>query len=198
MARKREKNNAKFGTPAPADVSSIYESHRSELKGFISKRVDSKEEAEDILQNVFYSLSRIDLIENPIEHITAWLYSVARNQIIDRSRKHREEPMPVLHGDDDDDFSADLSTIIAATDSDPEKDYLRQVMWDELAVALDELPSEQRTVFELTELQGVSFREISESTGIPVNTLLSRKRYAVLHLRERLAEIYENLVVEPD
>ena len=191
MALKSEKRKP----AAPADVGSIYESHRSELKGFISRRVDSAEEAEDILQNVFYNLARIDLIENPIEHITAWLYSVARNQIIDRRRKHREEPMPVLRGEpDDDDFSADLTTIIAATDADPEKDYLHQLVWEELELALDELPPEQRSVFDLTEMQDISYKEISESTGIPVNTLLSRKRYAVLHLRARLAQLYSDLV----
>lgn len=194
MARKSDKTNL----TAPTDVGAIYESHRSELKWFISKRVSTAEEAEDILQNVFYNLARIDLIENPIEHISSWLYSVARNQIIDRHRKHKEEPMPVLHsGPDDDDFSADLTAIIAATDSDPEKDYLRQLVWDELEVALSELPPEQRSVFELTEMEGISYKDISESTGIAVNTLLSRKRYAVLHLRERLAQLYSDILQGP-
>lgn len=192
MAVRRGKDKAL----ASADVGSIYESHRAELQGFISRRVDSREEAEDILQNVFYNLSRIDLIENPIEHISAWLYSVARNQIIDRRRKRKEEPMPAMRSDPDDDFSTDLSTLIAATDSDPEKDYLRQLVWEELTLALGELPPEQRSVFELTELQGISYREISESTAIPLNTLLSRKRYAVLYLRERLAGLYDALVID--
>ena len=179
----------------PADVGAIYESHRPALKGFISRRVDSAEEAEDILQNVFYNLARIDLIENPIEHISSWLYSVARNQIIDRRRKHREEPMPTLRSTaDDDDFSPDLTAIIAATDDNPEKDYLRSLVWEELELALAELPPEQRSVFELTELEGISYKEISESTGTPLNTLLSRKRYAVLHLRDRLGQLHEELL----
>lgn len=191
MALKKNKNVA---LTDPADIALVYEEHRSELRGFISKRVNTIEEAEDILQNVFYSLVRIDLIENPIEHISSWLYRVARNQIIDRRRKHREEPMPTMRSDsDDDDLSLDLSMLIAATDGDPESNYIRSLVWEELIAALDELPPEQKSIFELTEMQDFTFREISESTGIPINTLLSRKRYAVLYLRERLRDVYQEI-----
>lgn len=180
------------------DISAIYKEHHAELKGFISKRVTFREDAEDILQNVFFQLSKIDLVENPIEHVSSWLYAVARNQIIDRSRKKREErlPRPKKASSNDEDFWVDVSTFLSSDDDNPETEYLKSLIWKELELALAELPAEQRSVFELTELENVSFREISESTGIPQNTLLSRKRYAVLHLRERLAGLYADLIGE--
>ncbi|NDV47287.1 RNA polymerase sigma factor [Paludibacter sp. 221] len=176
------------------DVGKIYEEHQAELKGFISRRVSFKEDAEDILQNVFYNLSKTDLDENPIEQISSWLYSVARNQIIDRSRKKKEKLILDDKADSDDEFLSDISEILTSTNDTPETVYLQSLVWEELDAALDELPEEQRTVFELTEMQGFSFKEISESTGIPVNTLISRKRYAVLHLRERLKDLYEDII----
>ena len=146
-------------------VADIFRKYQAQLKGFISRRVSSKEDSEDILQNVFYQFMKYDQEDSPIEQIAAWLYSVARSQIIDRSRKHREEEMPYL-----------------------------SAVWEELEHALLELPDEQRAVFELTELEGFPFKEISESTGIPVNTLISRKRYAVLFLRKRLYNLYEDIL----
>ena len=192
------KKRVSSGPGENRDVSAIYEAHHAELKGFISKRVAFREDAEDILQNVFYQLSKVDLVENPIEHITSWLYAVARNQIIDRSRKKREErlPRPKKTRSNDEDFWVDVSEFLSNDDDTPETEYLKSLIWEELETALTELPAEQRTVFELTELEGVSFREISESTGIPQNTLLSRKRYAVLHLRQRLAGLYTELTGE--
>ena len=145
-------------------IADIFRKYQAQLKGFIAKRVSSKEDSEDILQNVFYQFMKSDQEDNPIEQIAAWLYSVARNQIIDRSRKHREEEMPYLSNN------------------------------EELENALLELPGEQRTVFELTELEGIPFKEIAESTGIPVNTLISRKRYAILFLRKRLYSLYEDIL----
>ena len=178
------------------DVAEIYRTHEAGLRGFVSRRVSIKEDVEDILQNVFFSLSRVDLDENPIEYITSWLYSVARNQITDRWRKHTTEPMPTLKGrSDDDDFIADISELLAGESGDPETDFLRSAVWNELEAALAELPAEQRSVFEMTEMEGFSFRDISESTGVAVNTLLSRKRYAVLHLRERLEDIYREILM---
>lgn len=180
----------------PPDIAEIYRTHEAGLRGFVSKRVAIKEDVEDILQNVFYSLSRVDFEEDHIEYITSWLYSVARNQITDRWRKHSTEPMPTLKGKgDDDDYITDISELLAGDSGDPETDFLRSVVWDELEAALGELPAEQRSVFEMTELEGFSFKDISESTGIPVNTLLSRKRYAVLHLRECLREIYKEILI---
>lgn len=178
------------------DVGKIYEEHQAELKGFISRRVSFKEDVEDILQNVFYNLSKIDLDENPIEQISSWLYSVARNQIIDRNRKKKEERLPELKNASTDDLLNDISEILASTNDTPETEYLQSLVWEELDIALNELPEEQKVVFELTELQGFSFKEIAESTGIPVNTLISRKRYAVVHLRERLKDLYNDILYD--
>lgn len=176
-------------------IADIFKKYQAQLRGFIARRVSSKEDSEDILQNVFYQFMKNDQADNPIEQISAWLYSVARNQIIDRSRKHREEEMPYLSGyDEDDTFLKELSELMPDEDQSPEMDYLRAMVWEELENALLELPDEQRTVFELTELEGVPFKEIAESTGIPVNTLISRKRYAVLFLRKRLSSLYDEIL----
>lgn len=176
-------------------IADIFKKYQAQLRGFIARRVSSKEDSEDILQNVFYQFMKNDQADNPIEQISAWLYSVARNQIIDRSRKHREEGMPYLSGyDEDGTFLKELSELMPDEDQSPEMDYLRAMVWEELENALLELPDEQRTVFELTELEGVPFKEIAESTGIPVNTLISRKRYAVLFLRKRLSSLYDEIL----
>ena len=191
MASRR---NVSHTQTKPNDVSQIYNDYQAELKGYISRRVSFKEDAEDILQNVFYQLAKIDLNENPIEQISSWLYSVARNQIIDRSRKKKEEKMPQYSNGEDDDFILEISEILADEGNTPEMAYFQSLVWEELEVALNELPEEQRTVFELTELEGFSYKEISESTGIPVNTLLSRKRYAVLYLRECLKDLHDEIL----
>lgn len=176
-------------------VAEIFRKYQSQLKGFISKRVPSREDCEDILQNVFYQLARADLETNPISQISAWLYAVARNQIIDRSRKKKEEEMPLLSDrEDDKSFVREVTDILMDENQSPEMDYLRSLVWEELEEALSELPAEQRDIFELTELEDISFKEISEATGIAVNTLISRKRYAVLHLRKRLCSLYEELL----
>ncbi|MDH6355366.1 RNA polymerase sigma factor (sigma-70 family) [Dysgonomonas sp. PH5-45] len=176
------------------EVTEIYQKYNSPLRGFIAKRVPSKEDCEDILQNVFYQLSKTDFETNPIEQISGWLYSVARNQIIDRSRKHKEQELPYVINDNDEAvFLKEITETILDSDS-PETEFLKSLVWKELEVALGELPPEQRSVFELTELEGFSFKEISEATDIGVNTLISRKRYAVLHLRKKLYELYEDLL----
>ena len=173
-------------------VAEIYGKYQARLRGYISCRVSFREDCEDILQNVFYQLSRIDLQENPIEHISGWLYSVARNQIIDRKRKRTEERMPRARQDaGDKEFMTDLADFLISEDT-PDTEYARLAVREAVEMALDELPAEQRAVFELTELQGFSFKEISESTGIGVNTLISRKHYAVVHLRYRLSQFYED------
>ncbi len=178
-----------------AQVEEIYIKHRSELRGYIARRVPTWEDAEDILQNVFYRLSRIDLVASPIEHVSAWLYQVARRQIIDRSRKRREEAMPLLRKrEEDEEFLMELSELLSEEEETPEADYLRTLVWEALEKALEELPPEQRSVFELNELQGIPFSEIAGATGLPVATLISRKRYAVLHLRERLRGLYEEFL----
>lgn len=178
------------------DISDIYAEYQSPLKGFIAKRVPSKEDCEDILQNVFYQLSKIDLEVNPIEQVSGWLYSVARNQIIDRSRK--KDNLEFSH---DENFDSNMSFVQEITETlfdsnSPETDFMKGLVWEELDIALEELSLEQREVFELTELEGVSFKEISEATGIGINTLLSRKRYAVVHLRKRLYDLYLDLLID--
>lgn len=189
-----EKENSRKESLQEKAVIDIYHKYQSPLRGFIAKRVPSREDTEDILQNVFYQLSRIDLVDNPITHISAWLYSVARNQIIDHGRKHKEEEMPYVMNDDDEVlFIKEITDVLIEADS-PESTFIKTLMWEELESALDELPQEQRDVFELTELEGFSFKELSEITGITVNTLLSRKRYAVLHLRKRLYDLYDALL----
>ena len=187
--------NTSAGTEQNTRVANIFRKYQAQLKDFINKRVSSREDSEDILQNVFYQFMKSDQEENPIEQIAAWLYSVARNQIIDRSRKRREEEMPYLSTNEDDGtFLKELSELMPDEDQSPEMDFIRSTVWEELEHALLELPDEQRTVFELTELEGIPFKEIAESTGIPVNTLISRKRYAVLFLRNRLYNLYEDIL----
>lgn len=177
------------------NVSDIFNKYRAQLKNYISKRVLSKEDGEDILQSVFYRLAKVDLAENPIEQVSSWLYSVAHNLIVDRSRKHKELEMPYTTNEDDESvFLEEFTDILWDDDSSPEMEYMRALVWEELDAALAELPAEQREVFELTEMEGISFKEISEVTGVAVNTLISRKRYAVLHLRERLKDVYMELL----
>ena len=180
---------------SPEDIARVYEEYGPELHGYIAKRVDSREEAEDILQDVFYRLSRIDLIENPIEYLSAWLYQAAVNRIIDRRRKKRERALPETREDSEDEyFLGSLSAYLADDNDDPETIYRNEIIKEEIAHALSELPPEQRSVFELTEYDGLSYKEISGSTGIATATLLSRKHYAVNYLRKRLQDLYIDIV----
>ena len=190
-----EKKSQKIGDNQNQYVSELFRKYQAQLKGFIAKRVPSKEDCEDILQNVFYQLAKINIETNPIEQVSAWLYSVTRNQIIDWSRKKREEALPEVHNNEEDQsFIRELTGLLLDEDASPEMDFIRSLVWEELENAMNELPEEQSTIFKLTELEGFSFKEISESTGITVNTLISRKRYAVLHLRKRLARLYDELL----
>ncbi len=179
------------------DVGKLVEEYQPQLKAFIRKRVSNKEDADDILQDVFYQLAKVDAAMNPIEQVAAWLYRVARNTIINRQIKKHEEELPVYQSDElDDDVLKDFSEILFSDESSPspETEYLRSLVWIELENSLSELPPEQREIFEKTELEGFSIKEISKETGVAVNTLLSRKHYAVLHLRKRLAELYEEII----
>jgi RNA polymerase sigma factor (sigma-70 family) len=180
------------------DVSKLIVEYQPRLKSFIRQQVSNKEDAEDILQDVFYQFVKAaENTLNPIEQVSSWLYKVTRNTIINHGIKKREESMPVYSNDEsDEDVLKDFSEVLfsAETSPSPETEYLRSMVWTELEAALAELPHEQREIFELTELDGIPVKEISETTGVPVNTLLSRKHYAVVHLRKRLADLYEDII----
>jgi RNA polymerase sigma factor (sigma-70 family) len=162
------------------------------LLGFIKQRVASNEDAEDILQDVFYQFAGNP---EPIEQTTAWLYKVARNKITDSYRKQKlplaDDILPVAETDDD---SFDWKDMLFSNDSNPETAYLRNLFWEELKAALDELPAEQRDVFIQNEIDGIAFKDMAAASGEAVATLISRKRYAVLHLRNRLAVLKNELL----
>jgi RNA polymerase sigma factor (sigma-70 family) len=164
------------------------------LLGFIRRRVDNDADAEDILQDVWYQFSSV-INSEPIEQTSAWLYRVARNKILDKHKKHRETLVDdmLLGSDEDDDDAPDFKAILMTETSTPETEYLRNLFWEQLFMALDELPQEQRDVFMWHELDDIPFSEIAENTGINVQTLVSRKRYAVVHLRKRLKQLYEEI-----
>ena len=166
------------------------------LKAFIRKRVSTKEDAEDILQDVLYQLVKtIESTFNPIEQVTAWLYRVARNTIINKGKKMQEEELPVSSYDKKDNVLSEFSEVLFSdAPPTPEIEYMRSLVWQELETALAELPPEQREAFELLEMEGLSAKEVASTTGISVNTLLSRKHYAVIHLRKRLKGLYNDLL----
>lgn len=164
---------------------------RQRLSDFIRRRVGNEADAEDILQDVLTQLVSSYSVTEPIEQMTAWLFRVARNRIIDWYRRKRPERLTATSGDPD--APLNLEEILFDPKQDPDRAYARSIVWKELAGALDELPEEQRQVFVWHELEGKSFKEMAEETGVPLNTLLSRKRYAVLHLRDRLQELYAEL-----
>jgi len=164
------------------------------LLSFIRRRVKSDADAEDILQDVWYQLSSV-VNAAPIEQTGAWLYRVARNKITDKYRKHTEWLLDDLLPDDnqDEDDAPDLGAIMLSESTTPETEYVRNLFWEELFAALNELPSEQRQVFIWHELEDKSFDDIAADTGVNVQTLVSRKRYAVLHLRKRLKQLYDDI-----
>ena len=171
-------------------ISEAVEQQRGRLRNFIRSRVADPGDAEDILQDVFYELVAAYRLAKPIEQVGAWLFQVARNRIIDRFRKKRPEAAGIgsTSGEED---SLSLEEILPSSDADPEGMFARGVLIEELEDALAELPPEQRQVFIANEIEGRTFAEIAAETGTSINTLLSRKRYAVLFLRRRLREIYE-------
>ena len=173
-------------------ISQVVARERSRLLSFIRRRVPDPLDAEDILQDVFYELVEANRLLMPIDHLTGWLFRVARNRIIDLFRKKR----PLLFSDanvsDEDDELLQFEDLLPSPDSGPEALYARSVLLAAFELAVDELPPEQREVFVAHEIEGLSFKELAARTGVGVNTLLSRKRYAVLHLRERLQGIYDD------
>jgi RNA polymerase sigma factor (sigma-70 family) len=165
------------------------------LRSFIRKHVADQGEAEDILQDVFYELVEAYRLMKPVEQVAAWLFRVARNRIIDRFRRKKREALriepPRLTEEGD---SLQLDELLPSPEGGPEAAFIRNALAEELDAALDELPDEQREVFLAQELMGYSFNEIAEQTGVRISTLLSRKRYAVLHLRKRLQAIYDEFL----
>ena len=172
-------------------ISEVVKREQSRLRNFIRRRVPDPRDAEDILQEVFYELVEANRLLMPIEHVTGWLFRVARNRITDLFRKKRPESVSDTAVADEDDELLQLEDLLPSPDAGPEALYARNVLLDELELAVDELPEEQREVFVAHELEGRSFKEMAAETGVSVNTLLSRKRYAVLHLRERLRSVYD-------
>jgi len=179
-----------------SDVEKLVKEHQPRLKSFIRKRVSNNEDAEDILQDVFYQFVKaIDNNISPIEHVTAWLYRVARNIIINKGKKKQEEDLPLLGYDDEKNVLTEFSKVLFNDDNPtPETEYLRSLVWQELEKALSELPPEQREAFELTELDGLPVKEVARNLDIPVNTLLSRKHYAVKYLRQQLQGLYKDIL----
>ena len=173
-------------------ISEVVEREHSRLRNFIRRRVPDPRDAEDILQDVFYKLVEANRLLMPIEHVTGWLFRVARNRITDLFRKKMPESFSDTAVADEDAELLQLEDLLPSPAAGPEALYARNVLLDELELAVDELPEEQREVFVAHELEGRSFKEMAAGTGVNVNTLLSRKRYAVLHLRERLQSIYDD------
>jgi RNA polymerase sigma factor (sigma-70 family) len=173
-------------------ISEVVKREQSRLRNFIRRRVPDPRDAEDILQEVFYELVEANRLLMPIEHVTGWLFRVARNRITDLFRKKKPESFSdaAVADDNNEDELAQLEDLLPSPDAGPDALYARSVLLDELEFALDELPDEQREAFVAHELEGRTFKQMSAETGVSVNTLLSRKRYAVLHLRERLQTIY--------
>jgi RNA polymerase sigma factor (sigma-70 family) len=172
-------------------ISEAIQRERARLRNFIRRRVPDPRDAEDILQDVFYRLVEANRLLMPIDHVTGWLFRVTRNRIADLFRRRRTENIGTNDIVNDNDELLRLEDLLPSPDAGPDAIYARNLMLDELELAIEELPEEQREVFLAHELEGRSFKEIAAETGVSLNTLLSRKRYAVLHLRERLADIYE-------
>jgi RNA polymerase sigma factor (sigma-70 family) len=173
-------------------ISEVVRRERVRLRNFVRKRVPDAGDAEDILQEVLYELVRAYRLMLPIEHVSAWLYRVARNRIVDSFRKKRLAALEdALAQGADDEGALTLADLLPSPDAGPEAAYARGVLLEELNAALDELPEEQRDVFIAHEIHCRSFKDIADGTGVGLNTLLSRKRYAVLHLRRRLQAIYD-------
>ena len=174
-------------------LSEVVRKERGRLLGFIRRRVADPLDAEDILQDVFHELAEANRLLVPIDHVAGWLFRVARNRIIDLFRRRRPERLAVPLESADGESRPGLEDLLPSPDAGPEALYARHVLLEELVRALDELPEEQRWAFVAHELEGRSFKEMSATTGVSVNTLLSRKHYAVLHLRERLRELHDEL-----
>ena len=179
------------------ELDDIVKDNVPRLHSFVRGRVSNRDDAEDIVQDTVYQFLRtISALENPISHVSSWLYTVAHNLIINHGKKRHEEPMPEPPRHQDT-FMTDLSEIMMADDSDnPDFHMLRSMVWDEFDKALAELPEEQRKAIVMTEIQGLSVKEAAQQMGVPQNTFLSRKHYAIKHIRKRLHSLYHELLQE--
>jgi RNA polymerase sigma factor (sigma-70 family) len=176
-------------------ITKAIDREQSRLRNFIRKRVPDRQDAEDVFQEVFYELVEAYRMMKPVEEVTAWLFRVARNRIIDLFRRRKREAVndaPLRTNEDGE--TSRWEDLLPSPDAGPHAAYARRVLLEELDLALEELPEDQREVFISHEFLGYSFKELSAQTGLSVNTLLSRKHYAVEHLRERLQEIYDEFV----
>jgi RNA polymerase sigma factor (sigma-70 family) len=172
-------------------ISEVIQRERRRLLNFIRKRVGDQGDAEDILQDVFYELTEAYRLMQPVEQVGAWLYRVARNRIIDRFRKRKPEARSEIMVGTNQPDALVLEDLLPSPDAGPDAVYARSVLLEELEAALEDLPENQRAVFIAHEIEGRSFKQLADETGLSVNTLLSRKHYAVLHLRRRLQAIYD-------
>jgi RNA polymerase sigma factor (sigma-70 family) len=175
-------------------IAATLDHERARLRNFIRRQVADPADAEDILQDVFFELVEAYRMMKPVEHAAAWLFRVARNRVIDLFRKRKREGERATSQTSDEGEVIEILDLLPSPDAGPEAAYMREVLLDELDAAIEELPEEPRAVFIAHEIEGLSFNEIAERTGVGVNTLLSRKRYAVLYLRERLRAIYEEFI----
>ncbi len=183
-------------TEPDRQISEIVAQQRSRLRNFIRRRVPNPSDAEDIVQEVFYELVEANRLLMPIEHVTGWLFRVARNRIIDLLRKKKPQTFSDATVEGEGGKMLYIEDLLPSPDAGPDALYIRNVLHDALELAIDELPDDQRDVFVAHELEGRSFKEMAAATGVSVNTLLSRKRYAVLHLRERLQSVYDEFTKE--
>jgi RNA polymerase sigma factor (sigma-70 family) len=186
-----EPSSVALMTEQDRQISEVIAEERFRLRNFIRKRVHNEADAEDLLQEVFYELVEANRLLMPIEHVTGWLFRVARNRITDLFRKKKAETFSDAAIEDEGGELLQIEDLLPSPEAGPEALYVRHVLLEELEFALAELPDEQREVFVAHELEGRSFKDLAAESGISVNTLLSRKRYAVLHLRQRLQSIYD-------
>ncbi len=182
------------------EIGEKFEKERKRLFGFIRKRVKTELDAEDVLQDVFYQFVTLYRNLENVEKTTSWLFTVARNRITDLYRKKKNVNFSELNGGSysEDEDSLKLEDIFTNFEQIPDDEVTKDLFWEELEEGLNELPAEQKEVFVKHEFDGKSFKEIAEETGLTVNTLISRKRYAVLHLREKLTELYNEIVASSE
>ncbi len=175
-------------------IAEVITAERGRLRNFIRKRVPNESDVEDLVQEVFYELVQAHRLLMPIDYVTGWLFRVARNRITDLFRKKKPDNFSDAALDEEDGELLDFEDLLPSPDGGPDAQYLRKLLLEQLEIALAELPAEQRDVFIAHELDGRSFKELSVESGVNVNTLLARKRYAVLHLRERLQNIHDEIL----